>query len=134
MLKYATDNTTCRKLLFDSYFGNPASVIAPDAESDRSVCGHCDNCLRASTAHANDSGVRTQDATLDAWKICKVIKSMESQQGKVTLQQACDIVRGLGKGAFQKSDKGSKGNVDLQQECGGKVSLSKDVRHAVHPF
>lgn len=46
MLKYALDLKSCRKLLFDSYFGNPANVVAPFAESDRSLCGHCDNCVR----------------------------------------------------------------------------------------
>ena len=131
MLKYALDYTNCRKLLFDSYFGNPASVVAPYSVSDRSPCGHCDNCLRKTSSPTLDSSILIRDATMDAWKVCKIIKAMEGQAGKVTMQQASDLVRGLGKGAFQTKEKGMKGAIDLQQVCGGKVTLSKDVSKLV---
>jgi ATP-dependent DNA helicase Q1 len=126
MLSFAIDYTTCRKLLFDKYFGNPASVVAPFTTSDQSACGHCDNCLRS--ASTDKDVITVRDVTLDAWKVCKIFKAVEEQRGRVTLPQAADLVRGLGKGQFSLEGSGmGKGSVDLQELCGGKVELSKDV-------
>ena len=136
MLDFATDLKTCRKLLFDDYFGNPAQVVAPFTASDRSACGHCDNCLRANQSDGAGKGesavspVVTRDVTVEAWKVCKILAAMAQQSGKVTLPAAGDLVRGLGKGVFQTEGKAAaKGNgfVDLDTICGGKVTLSKDV-------
>ena len=136
MLDFATDLKTCRKLLFDDYFGNPARVVAPFTASDRTACGHCDNCLRTTQSYGagedenSISPVVTRDVTLEAWKVCKIIAAMAQQSGKVTLPAAGDLVRGLGKGAFQTEGKGAakgKGSVDLDAICGGKVTLNKDV-------
>lgn len=69
MLKYALDLKSCRKLLFDSYFGNPANVVAPFAESDRSLCGHCDNCIRNQNSNEASSstmgGATTKNGSED---------------------------------------------------------------------
>ena len=140
MLDFATDLKTCRKLLFDDYFGNPAQVVAPFTASDRTACGHCDNCLRTTQSDGAGEGegqgqgpaspVITHDVTADAWKVCKIVAAMAQQSGKVTLPAAGDLVRGLGKGAFQTEGKGAakgKGSVDLDAICGGKVTLSKEV-------
>lgn len=146
MAKFALDLLTCRKLLFDDYFGDPASVVAPFTASDRAVCGHCDNCFRsdrnagdqdgadASTKASVDSTttVHTRDAGLDAWKICKVVVGTAQQKGKVTLAAVCDLVRGLGKGSFNTSMKDKNqgtANINLQELCRGKLDLSKDVRY-----
>lgn len=46
MLKYATNHSTCRKILFESQLGDPTTNITPFAGKDQNVCGQCDNCLR----------------------------------------------------------------------------------------
>ena len=138
MLSYALDYSTCRKLAFNAYFGNPASVVAPFAADDTASCGHCDNCVRAflatdTTAAEDDTlapaagGINTRDATVEAWKICRVIRELSNQNGRTTLPQACDLVRGLGKGMFATSEKSVQGKIDLTELCDGKITLSKDV-------
>lgn len=138
MLSYALDYSTCRKLAFNAYFGNPASVVAPFAADDTASCGHCDNCVRAllatdTTAAEDDTlapaagGINTRDATVEAWKVCRVVRELSQQNGRCTLPQACDLVRGLGKGMFATSEKGVQGRIDLTELCDGKITLSKDV-------
>lgn len=156
MLKYALDFKTCRKLLFDTYFGNPANVVAPFAESDRTICGHCDNCLRSKanlpadetnqadnendgeteTAekeisvvvdYARKQRVLTRDVTIEAWKMCKIIKAADNLSSRVTLPGAADLCRGLSKCTFPTKNKDVKASLDLDQVCDGKVtSISKD--------
>lgn len=133
MLTYAVEYQKCRKLLFDEYFGNPASVVAPFAESDTIACGHCDNCARvmpmnASTDTSSTAGaLTTRDVTMDAWKICVIVREMDRQSGRCTLPQACEIVRGLAKGLFGTVEKGVQGHIDVKTFCGGKVALNKEV-------
>lgn len=139
MLDYALDYTTCRKLLFDNYFGNPASVVAPFSSSDRSPCGHCDNCRRGASAAASAGGltVTTRTVTDEAWKVCKIVQAMHRKMGRVTLPQACDLVRGLAKATFGTRDgegKAGKDSLDLGEVCGGKVTLNKDVSRPTSPL
>lgn len=146
MLKYALDYKTCRKLLFDSYFGNPANVVAPYAESDRTVCGHCDNCLRAkltagvdgdddgtsqkdSTAseYASKQEVVTKNVTMEAWKVCKIIKAADSLSSRITLPGAGDLCRGLSKSTFPTKNKDIKASLNLDEVCNGKITtINKD--------
>lgn len=156
MLKYALDFKSCRKLLFDSYFGNPANVVAPYAESDRSTCGHCDNCIRAKRVTSNDEAssskgkkaaneeseaeadsavveyarkqqVVTKDVTLEAWKICKIIKAADSLSSRITLPGATDLCRGLSKSTFPTKNKDVKASLDLNKICNGKImTINKD--------
>lgn len=151
MVDFALDLTTCRKLLFDQYFGDPAQVVASYAESAAQLpCGHCDNCLRlnsATTADAASSDSETEskapnikevlvvkDVTVEAWKICKIVEATDRRHGKVTLSGVVDLARGLGKGAFTRDQalpngrtEKAKEYLDLEQVCGGKVTLNNDV-------
>lgn len=154
MLKYALDYKTCRKLLFDSYFGNPANVVAPYAESDRTVCGHCDNCIRfkapttkdnkqamnagqdeaiisqkdsAANEYASKQQVITRNVTMEAWKICKIIKAADELSSRITLPGAGDLCRGLSKCTFPTKNKDAKASLNLDKVCNGKItSISKE--------
>lgn len=71
--------------------------------------------------------------TLQAWQLLKVVKSISASDGRATLSMLTDLARGAGGGSFgvtsgrgkQKSK--DKVDLDLDQICGGKVELSKDV-------
>lgn len=62
--------------------------------------------------------------------------------GRTTLSGLCDLVRGLGGGAFDTVGDKSKGQrkrgrltnhretIDLEAVCGGKLAMSREVRRA----
>ena len=74
--------------------------------------------------------------TRSVWKALKVSEAVSKTGGRVTLSGLADLVRGLGGGAFavisQSNKKGSssetRGSIDLDTICGGKLALSKEVR------
>jgi ATP-dependent DNA helicase Q1 len=93
-----------------------------------SPCGHCDNCCRSSDQK------ETLDMTRAVWKALKVAEAVSRAGGRVTLSGLADVVRGLAGGTFpvvqpskaQSSE--TRGAVDLEALCGGKLILSKEVR------
>jgi ATP-dependent DNA helicase Q1 len=72
--------------------------------------------------------------TILSWKILKVLQEVEKQDGRVTLNQLADLVRGWGGGQFGgegaegKKEK-SKGKIDLAELIGTKITLTKEVIH-----
>lgn len=153
MVDFALDVTTCRKLAFDAYFGDPAQVVASYAPSTApAACGHCDNCLRANAAtrecassdqESNSQSaaavnvVVVKDVTVEAWKICKILQATDAREGKLTLSGAADLARGLQKGSFARDQKLPNGKtervketLDIDQVCGGKIMLNNDVSKA----
>ncbi len=91
-------------------------------------CGHCDNCTRAPET------VVRKDVTLEAWQILKVAEYVQERKGTATLGQLSELARGGAKSEFnfdshtRKGKQGSaKGSVDLENVCGGKVQLPKEV-------
>ena len=158
MVDFTTDLTTCRKLLFHTYFGDPAQVVTSYAAAPApEPCGHCDNCLRLSSAStksgttspdsegeskATDSIskeiVSEKDVTVEAWKICKILEATDRRNGKITLSGVADLARGLGKGSFSKDQRLPNGKtekvketLDLEQICDGKITLNNEVWLAV---
>lgn len=96
-----------------------------------SPCGHCDNCCRSSDQK------ETLDMTRAVWKALKVAEAVSRAGGRVTLSGLADVVRGLAGGTFpvvqpskaQSSE--TRGAVDLEALCGGKLILSKEVRRTL---
>ncbi|EJD54785.1 ATP-dependent DNA helicase [Auricularia subglabra TFB-10046 SS5] len=130
MLKFAQDLRGCRKLLFADYFSVSSSLAlsAWGAATDAGAkCGHCDNCRRAP-----DSFSPNLDVTLDAWRAVRVLSHIATHKGRVTIAILADLVRGVGGGAFSaggkkgKKSQQDKLDLDLDEVCGGKISLSKD--------
>ncbi|ORX34459.1 P-loop containing nucleoside triphosphate hydrolase protein [Kockovaella imperatae] len=138
MIKFAQDLLTCRKIAFAKYFSASSHLSAAAWDhSDTlgasggtvSTCGICDNCIRDPTS------IITKDVTLDAWKCLKVLQNVSSNEGRVTLANLVELVRGLGGGAFgtmkqgkrgARKSSGEKASLDLESVAGGKVTLSKD--------
>lgn len=130
MLKFAQDLRGCRKLLFADYFSVSSSLAlsAWGAATDAGEkCGHCDNCRRAP-----DSFAPNLDVTLDAWRVVRVLSHIATHKGRVTIAILSDLVRGVGGGAFSaggkkgKKSQQDKLDLDLDEVCGGKISLGKD--------
>ena len=94
-----------------------------------STCGICDNCLR------DPASIVTKDATLEAWKCLKVLEEVDRSDGRVTLANLVDLVRGLGGGLFgtvqqkgrKRKSSGEKAGLDLEEIIGGKLDMSKDA-------
>lgn len=71
--------------------------------------------------------------TRAVWKALKVAEAVSRAGGRVTLSGLADVVRGLAGGTFpvvqpskaQSSE--TRGAVDLEALCGGKLILSKEV-------
>ncbi|SCV70022.1 BQ2448_1416 [Microbotryum intermedium] len=133
MIQYAEDVKTCRKLAFAKSFDGGAQASnktaarfdeGPDADRP---CGNCDNCLR------DPSTVESVDVSLEAYRALRIMSAADAASGTLTLTQACDLVRGLGKGAITTTSNDSRGkvnkgkaNIDVDSVAGGKVSLNKD--------
>lgn len=69
------------------------------------------------------------DVSLSAYRALRIIAAAGQQNATLTLPQACDLVRGLGKGAFatQENKGKGKGSVDVAKVAGDKVTgLDKD--------
>lgn len=71
--------------------------------------------------------------TLDAWRILRILKHVVDHDGRVTIAILADLVRGAGGGSFTAGKKGKgaqkdKMDLNLEDLCGGKVTLLKDVR------
>ncbi len=107
------------------------SAWSTDASESLSKCGHCDNCTRAPDA------LEKKDVTLDAWRVLKVVQTIQEEGGQVTVGMLADLVRGAGGAAFSVAQQGGgrkrkslskeKVGLDLDAIAGGKVSLGKDV-------
>nr|XP_019008636.1 ATP-dependent DNA helicase [Kwoniella pini CBS 10737]OCF47417.1 ATP-dependent DNA helicase [Kwoniella pini CBS 10737] len=138
MLKFAQDLKTCRKVAFAKYFSASAHLSAsawdaPDTLSSSSgttsTCGICDNCTR------NPGSIISKDVTIEAWKILKVTRAVQTEQGRVTLTNLSDLARGLGGGMFnviggegrkgKRKANGEKEKFDINS-IGGKIALGKD--------
>lgn len=124
ILDYAEDLSTCRKLLFSSYFASThanKSAFEPGTTAD-DPCGHCDNCLRSPATFSAVS------VSQEVYKTLRLVAAAEEQNATLTLLQASDLVRGLGGGSFATNDgkgKGkAKGKIDVKKAAGGKVILS----------
>ena len=69
--------------------------------------------------------------SLPAYRALRIIAAAGQQNATLTLPQASDLVRGLGKGAFATQTQGGKGkgkgHVDVVAEAGGKVELDRDA-------
>lgn len=143
MLAFAEDLETCRKLLFARYFATTSSKGAfEQGDASDEPCGHCDNVcsyvpsyrfpfLTALTLQClrDSSTFETVDISLDAYRALRILAVAEQQNGTLTLMQAADLVRGLGGGSFStqgKKGKG-KGSVNVGEQAGGKVTLSREV-------
>lgn len=95
-------------------------------------CGHCDNCTRA----AGD--VDCRDVRVQVWQILRIAESAGRTGGRLTLTMLAGLARGAGGGSYdvQKGKGGRKGkgketekvSLDLDDICGGKVDLKKEVR------
>ena len=135
MVAYAQDLDTCRKILFGRYFSTSASLPSKSWAEKEEPCGHCDNCTRDPTS------IERKDVTVQAWKVCKVSQWVKSQDGRLTVSNLGDLVRGLGGGAFAVVQGGSKGKkrkkatgqdyINLDDLCDGKSDLGKDVRSSL---
>lgn len=132
MVAYAQDLNTCRKILFGRYFSTSASLPSKSWAEKEERCGHCDNCTR------DPNSVEQKDVTVQAWKVCKVSQWVQAQAGRLTVSALGDLVRGLGGGAFsvvqkgkgkskKRKQSGEKDHIDLDDLCGGKSDLNKDV-------
>ena len=120
MLAYA-QSAACRKSLFGQYFS--------DQYGGAAVCGACDNC---------HSPVELTNATVEAWKLVRVIEEVYEEGGRITLAGLGDLSRGLGGGQYSVVDSQQRkrkkqrvkakqsGFLDLAEVAGGKVVLSKD--------
>ena len=94
-----------------------------------STCGICDNCLR------DPASIITKDVTLEAWKCLRVLEEVARSDGRVTLANLVDLVRGLGGGLFgtvqqkgrKRKSSGEKANLDLDRITGGKLDMTKDA-------
>ncbi|SGY99532.1 BQ5605_C034g11289 [Microbotryum silenes-dioicae] len=133
MIQYAEDLKTCRKLAFAKSFDGGAQASnktaarfdeGPDADRP---CGNCDNCLR------DPSTVESVDVSLEAYRALRIMSAADAASGTLTLTQACDLVRGLGKGAITTTSNDTRGkvnkgktNIDVDSVAGGKVGLNKD--------
>ena len=143
MIKFAEDLETCRKLTFSRYFTASCSSSAAfeDGESADEPCGHCDNVRRfflpsqpsADTSFSeclrDPSSFTSSDVSLHAYRALRILSAAASQGATLTLNQAVDLVRGLGGGSFatQTGKSKGKGKVDVVKEAGGKVMLPKEV-------
>ncbi|KAM0789368.1 hypothetical protein ACM66B_000198 [Microbotryomycetes sp. NB124-2] len=126
MVRFALDLKTCRKLLFARAFEEAyKSKTAFEKDGSAQPCGHCDNCER------DLDTVETVDVTLNSFRVLKILRGAADLSGTLTLSQATDLVRGLGKGSFatQSSNRAGKGkaSIDVVELAGAKVDLDKDT-------
>ena len=118
-----------------SYFSASSSLSLSAWSEDSNAttldrCGHCDNCTR------EPGSVATRDVTLEAWSLCKVAEHVSREGGRLTIAMLSDLARGNAGGSFDVNakKKGRKGKqaekvgLDLDEICGGKIGLTKDVR------
>ncbi|CAG8521528.1 9572_t:CDS:2 [Acaulospora colombiana] len=104
----------------------PSVFDSAEGSETLSPCGHCDNCARA------QDSLDSRDVTIESWKVVKIARTIETGGGRVTLGMLSDLVRGAGGGAFEVGGGGrgknkDKVRLDLDDVCGGKVELHKDV-------
>ncbi|ORY87468.1 P-loop containing nucleoside triphosphate hydrolase protein [Leucosporidium creatinivorum] len=130
MVKMCEDLRTCRKILFArSFEATHSSSSAFAAEGGDEPCQHCDNCLR------DPSTYESLDISHHAYRALRILSAAGKQSATLTLPQAADLVRGLGKGGFSTQTQGSKGkgkgSVDVNEVAGGKVTLDKDTCEAM---
>lgn len=130
MVKMCEDLRTCRKILFArSFEATHSSSSAFAAEGGDEPCQHCDNCLR------DPSTYDSLDVSLHAYRALRILSAAGKQSATLTLPQAADLVRGLGKGGFSTQTQGSKGkgkgSVDVNEVAGGKVTLDKETCEAM---
>lgn len=149
MIQFCEDFTSCRKVAFGRSFASKDESFL--AEGDEAPCGHCDN-VRGSSPSTRPSGALTQlspndpqclrdpstvesiDVSLEAYRALRIISAAGQLHATLTLPQACDLVRGLGKGSFatQNGSKGKgKDSVDVVKEAGAKVGLEKPLTEAL---
>lgn len=146
MLKFCEDLRSCRKLLFRDYFASSeASSAAFESTDSSEPCGHCDNVRRAVPSFAPSqltqslqckrdmSTIKEIDVTMEVYRALRVLDQVHKADGKVTMAQIVDLVRGVG-GASFVSGKGRgkrKSTVDIDAVAGSKVMLSRDETEAM---
>lgn len=85
MLSYCQGDF-CRKVFFCEYF--------QDAHSDFSPCGACDNCQ-------GHDDLCMRDLSVEAWKALHALARIKIHQGRVTLGQLTELVRGNNRGRYE---------------------------------
>lgn len=89
-------------------------------------CGHCDNCTRP------PEDIKQRDVTAEAWKLLKILESVNKDGGRLTIAGLSDVARGAHGGGFEAG--GRRGSpkrkvcLDYDAIAGGTVALSKYVR------
>lgn len=84
-------------------------------------CGHCDNCSRSTDTFV------TKDMTLEAWRILKVAEEIHRNRARATLASLASLVKGSGSVDVGRGKNKEKMHLDLDEICGGKTELSKEV-------
>ncbi|CAK5264587.1 unnamed protein product [Mycena citricolor] len=117
MLAFAHDLVECRKIAFAKYFSHASQLSLTSwatADADAlSRCGHCDNCNR------DPNSFERRDATLDSWKVLRIVDAFKTSGTQLTLAMLTDLARGNSSGK-------DKAALDLEDVCQGKVELTKD--------
>ncbi|CAK5264893.1 unnamed protein product [Mycena citricolor] len=117
MLAFAHDLVECRKIAFAKYFSHASQLSLTSwatADADAlSRCGHCDNCNR------DPNSFERRDATLDSWKVLRIVDAFKTSGTQLTLAMLTDLARGNSSGR-------DKAALDLEDVCQGKVELTKD--------
>lgn len=85
-------------------------------------CGHCDNCTR------DRDSLDERDVTYQTWQILKIVEETERSNGNITLSMLANVARGVGTVTSGKGKAKEKTSLDLDQLCGGKVDLKREVR------
>lgn len=92
MVKYAQDYTTCRKVLFESYFALDANEQLVNEISLDESCGVCDNCNRSSEDVVfKDIGIEAKALIV----LCDILKELNE---RITMTKLVQMVQGRGLG------------------------------------